>query len=119
MVDVNETIVLIVSAGMPETEPPTTEPPTEQVTEPPTEKPTEADPEVITMIFTFALPTDKTEEYLLSLKQNGVDVLEPTPITPDTTSIQVSLTGSGVGYYELYIDGAYYKTERVEFTVNG
>ena len=119
MVDVNETIVLMVSSGPPETEPPITEPPTEQQTEPPTEKPTEEDLEKITMIFTFALPTDKTEDYLLSLRQNGVDILEPTPITPDTTSIQVSLTGSGVGYYELYIDGAYYKTERVEFTVNG
>ena len=73
----------------------------------------------LVMIFTFALPTDRTAEYTLSLRQNGEDILEPTVVSPDTTSIQVSLSGSGVAYYELYIDGAYYKTERVEFTVNG
>ena len=113
-VDIYETIELVISKG-----PAPTDPPTEAPTDPPTEAPTEADPEETTLIFTFTLPTDRTEDYMLSLRQNGQELLEPTLITAGTPVIQVELTGSGVAYYELYIDGVYYKTEKVEFTVNG
>ena len=68
---------------------------------------------------TFELPTDKTEEYVLCLYQDGVAVVEPTIIPVGKTSIEVELTGSGVQYYELYINDTYYKTEKVDFGSNG
>ena len=64
-------------------------------------------------------PADRTENYMLSIYQRGEELMEPTEIAGGTESIMVELTGSGVQYYELYINGNYYKTEKVEFTVNG
>ena len=109
-VDVNETIVLTISEGPAPTEPPTQKP---------TEKPTEPVVEDVTLIYTIQLPGDRTENYMLSIHQNGHELMEPTEIAGDAASIQVELSGSGVQYFELYIDGTYYKTEKVEFTVNG
>ena len=109
-VDVNETIVLTISEG-----PAPTEPPTEK----PTDKPTEPVVEEIMLIYTIQLPGDRAESYMLSIHQNGRELMEPTEIAGDAASIQVELSGSGVQYFELYIDGTYYKTEKVEFTVNG
>ena len=73
----------------------------------------------VTLVYTIQLPADRTENYMLSIHQHGEELLEPTEIAAGTESIQVELTGSGVQYYELYINGTYYKTEKVEFTVNG
>ena len=112
-VDVNENIELVVSEGPPPTDPPT-DPPTEEPTDPPS-------PE-ITDVFTFELPADRTEDYLLSLRDqdgNPIEGFEDIPVQGGTTSIPIELTGSGVQYFQLYINGEYYKTERVEFVVNG
>ena len=117
-VDVTERIILTISEGPAPTEPPT-EAPTQKPTEPPTEKPTEPENKDITLVYTIQLPADRTEGYLLSIHQNGRELMEPTHIEAGTESIQVELTGSGVQYFELYINGTYYKTEKVEFTVNG
>ena len=121
-VDVKERIILTISEGPAPTEPPT-EKPTEKPTEPPTEKPTEAPTQPglneVTLVYTIQLPADRTENYMLSIYQRGEELMEPTEIAGGTESIMVELTGSGVQYYELYINGNYYKTEKVEFTVNG
>ena len=117
-VDVTERIILTISEGPAPTEPPT-EAPTQKPTEAPTEKPTEPENKDITLVYTIQLPADRTEAYLLSIHQNGRELMEPTEIAAGTESIQVELSGSGVQYFELYINGTYYKTEKVEFTVNG
>ena len=121
-VDVKERIILTISEGPAPTEPPT-EKPTEKPTEPPTEKPTEAPTQPglneVTLVYTIQLPADRTENYMLSIYQRGEELMEPTEIAGGTESIMVELTGSGVQCYELYINGNYYKTEKVEFTVNG
>ena len=112
-VDVTETIELTISSGPAATEPPT---------EAPTEKPTEAKPETIPLVYTFVLPVDRTEDYILSLRDANGGVMEgydEIPVTGGTSSIQVELIGSGKVTYQLYINGEYYKTETVEFTVNG
>ena len=111
--DVNEEIKLVVSDGPA---------PTEAPTQKPTEKPTDPPEQEVTLIFTFNLPTDRTENYVLSQRdQNGNEIegYEDIPVQAGTPSIQVELTGSGTEFYQLYIDGAYYKTEKVEFIVNG
>ncbi|MBR5020666.1 MAG: Stk1 family PASTA domain-containing Ser/Thr kinase [Oscillospiraceae bacterium] len=117
-VDLKETIVLTISEGPAPTEPPT-EKPTEPPTEPPTQAPTVPVQNEVTLVHTIHLPADRTEGYLLSIYQNGEELMEPTEIAGGTEYIMVELTGRGVQYFELYIDGTYYKTERVEFTSNG
>ena len=102
----------------PPTEPPT-EAPTDPPTEPPTEAPTEPENKDVTLVYTIQLPDDREEDYALSIHQNGHEIMGATTIAAGTSSIQVELTGNGVQYFELYIDGSYYKTEKVEFTVNG
>lgn len=93
-VPVNTEIVLTVSAGPAETDPPA--PQTKQVV--------------------LELPGDRTEDYRLSLYQNGNPVVEDTMVKAGTTSITVVLTGTGTQSYDLYINGEYYKTVKVEFT---
>ena len=120
-VDITEKIVLSVSKGPKPTEPPEkeTEKPAEKPTDPPAKEPepTEAPaiPEV-TKTVTIDLPGDRDADYVLGLYRNGKAVLEETVITAGTGSIDVTLTGAGTVYYDLYIDNSYFKTVKVEFS---
>ena len=117
-VDVTEDITLTISKGPKETEPPT-EKPTEKPTEPPKESPTEApaeSEEEVTITVTIELPGDKTEDYVLGLYFNGKAVLENMMISAGTRSVDVTLTGTGTMYYDLYINEVYYKTVKVVFS---
>lgn len=114
LVDVTKEIILTVSKGPKPTDKPTAPP-----TAPPTEAPTDPPIKEITKRIIFKLPTDRTEEYIFSLFQNGKEVIEPVKIPVGTTQIEVELTGSGVQYYELYINDEYYSTEKVDFAANG
>ena len=93
-VDVTTRIVLTISKG-----PKATEPPAE-----------------VTKTVTIELPTDRTEDYVVSLHYNGKAVIEDKTITAGTESFQVTLTGSGTQHYDLYINDTYYKTVKVEFS---
>ena len=118
MVDITEDIVLTISKGPKATEPPT-EPPTEASTEAPTEaptKPTEPPVKEVTKTVTIVLPSEREEDYVLGLFLNGKAVLEETVITAGTASIDVTLTGSGTVYYDLYINDSYFRAEKVEFS---
>ena len=102
-VDVSTTIVLTVSKGPKPTEPPATTAPT---------KPTEA-PEV-TKSITIALPTDRTEEYNLSIEFEE-EIVVNVHLTPDTAIYEFTLTGRGTGEYSIFIDGELLRTETVNF----
>ena len=108
MVDITEDVVLVVSKGPKETEP------AEKPTEAP--KPTDPPNRDVTRTVTISLPADRTEDYVLGLYLNGKSVLEATAITAGTASIDVTLTGSGTVYYDLYINDAYFRAEKVEFS---
>ena len=110
MVDVTENIVLTISKG-----PKETEPPAEKPTEKPEEPKEEQKPQT-TKTVTIDLPADREEDYTLGLYLNGKAALENTQITAGTPSIDVTLTGAGVVYYDLYINDTYYKTVKVEFS---
>ena len=97
-IDTETLIVLYVSEGMPET------------TVPPT------DPPKVTRSVSISLPTDKEEAYTLTVMLDGVTIVDGMTIQPGTATISVEMTGTGVGYYEVYIDGVYYKTEKVDFS---
>ena len=116
-VDVTEKMVLTISKGPKPTEPPKeTEKPTEKPAEKPTEEPETTEAPEITKTVTIELPADREADYVLGLYRNGKAVLEETVIKAGTKSIDVTLTGSGTVYYDLYIDDSYFKTVKVEFS---
>ena len=92
-----------------------TEEPTEEPTEKPTETPKETQPAEVTKTVTIELPADRTEDYVLGLFFNGKSVLEDTAITAGTRSIDVTLTGAGTVYYDLYINGECECEKKVTF----
>ena len=105
-IKVDTAIVLTVSKG-PE---PTTAPPT-------TEAPETTQPPEVTKTVTVVLPEDRTEPYKLTIMLgSGVTVLNEREIQPGTVSIELSMTGSGVMNYEIYIDGEYVRSERIDFS---
>ena len=67
---------------------------------------------------TFTLPSDRTEQYLLGIYHNNMQVVEDTIVSPDMTKIDVVLTGSGVQTYELHINNQFSKAEKVDFEAN-
>ena len=97
-------IVLTISSGPAQTEPPQTEPPA---------------PTLVEKRIEIALPTDRTASYRLMLRLDGVQVTDETEIDPTETSISVMLTGQGTQTLEIVIDGAVYKTMTVEFGTDG
>ena len=99
-VDVSTTIILTLSKGPKPTEPPAT-------TAPP--QPTE-----VTKAIIIALPSDRTEEYNLSIEFEEEMVVN-VDISPDTATYEFTLTGSGSGEFAIYIDGELLRTEKVDF----
>jgi len=97
-VDVTTRIVLTVSRGPKETE-----------------EPTEAPAEDVTRKVTIELPTDRTEDYVVSIHYAGKTVVDDQNVKAGTASIDVTLTGSGTQHYDVYINDSYYKTVKVEF----
>jgi len=67
---------------------------------------------------TFTLPSGRSEQYLLGIYQNNMQVIEDTIVSPDMTKIDVVLTGYGVQTYDLYINSQFYKSEKVDFEAN-
>ena len=65
------------------------------------------------------LPTNRTEQYLLGLYHNGMQVIEDTIVSPDRTQLSVVLTGTGVQSYDVYINNQFYNTIKVDFSANG
>ena len=68
---------------------------------------------------TIDLPTDRTENYMLGIYQNGRAIIEETEVAVGTAKLAVTLSGTGVQYFDIYINNTYYKTLKVDFGVNG
>ncbi len=62
----------------------------------------------------FTVPS-RSEEYLLTILQDDQPVVEDEKIPPQTTEYIISLSGTGTVYYDLYIDGEKYITQKVTF----
>ena len=102
-VDVTTSIILTVSKGPKPTEPPAT-----------TAPPAPTLPPEVTKSITIALPSDRTEEYNLSIEFEEEMVVN-VDVTPDTATYEFSLTGTGSGEFAIYIDGELLRTEKVDF----
>ncbi len=103
--DVTAEIIIQYSEGPKETEP--TVPPTTPETAP---QETES----------FSVPLevpDRQVEYRLEVCLKGsTEILASKLVPPGTTRTYVDLSGTGTQEYDLYIDGAYLRTQTVEFT---
>ena len=73
----------------------------------------------VTKTVTIDLPTDQTENYMLGLFQNGKAVIEEMEVQAGAANLAVALTGTGVQYFDIYINNTYYKTVKVDFGTNG
>lgn len=103
-IKVDTAIVLTVSLGPEPTEPPTTEAPETQAPE-------------VTKNVVIQLPGDRTEVCKVTVMLgSGVTVLNDYEVQPGVETISVAMTGSGVMTYELYIDGEFVRSERVDFS---
>ena len=109
-IDVTTEIVLDISKGPEEASEPSSEA-TESQAPPESEDPVM---DTATVTVTFPLP-EKEAPYVLSIRMDGQNVIEPRTIDGDT-SISLSLTNSGTKTIELYIDGEFYRSQDVPFT---
>ena len=110
--DVNTEIRLEISEGPEPTEESTTET-TQAPTAPPETQTTPTEPSPVHV--TFSLPV-REEAYYLSILQNGTEIVSNVEIAPGSNGYVLELTGSGVQTYDLYINGQFYQTQRVEFS---
>ena len=110
--DVNTEIRLEISEGPEPTEESTTET-TQAPTAPPETQTTPTEPSPVHV--TFSLPV-REEAYYLSILQNGTEIVSNVEIAPGSNGYVLALTGSGVQTYDLYINGQFYQTQRVEFS---
>ena len=72
----------------------------------------------VTKSHTIKLPDGLTETYKLEIYSSGSSTpVYSADIQPDAQSeLVVTLTGSGIQYFDIYINGAYSWPERVDFT---
>jgi len=63
---------------------------------------------------TLNLPDGLEEAYLLQVFSNGAVVYETT-VQPDLLRLNVTLSGNGTQYFDIYINGEYSWPERVDF----
>ena len=103
--DVTTQIILSLSEGPVETEPPT---------EPEETEPEETMPKDVVMDVTFELP-EREEVYVLTIFCNGWQVTAAREIQPGTTDIVLEMSGSGTKQYDLYIDDVYYASQEWTF----
>ena len=100
--DVTAEVIIQYSEGPAETQPPET---TESTQE-----------EEITITYSVEVP-DRQVEYRLEVCLKGpTEVLTSKLVPPGTTRTYVDLTGSGTMEFDLYVDGAFLRTQTVEFT---
>ena len=79
-----------------------------------TEETEETEPTQTKMSVRFTVPS-RPEEYLLTILQDDRPIVEDEKIPPLTTEYIISLSGTGTVFYDLYIDGEKYITQKVTF----
>lgn len=108
--DVNTEIILEISEG-PEPEE-TTSPPTETSPQPPKETEPENMWDQGAQV-TFTIPA-RGETYYLTIRQGGAEIVNNAEIAPGTETYVMTVNGTGTQEYDLYINGQFYQTQRVE-----
>ena len=110
-INVTTLIVLTVSNGIPEVTVPPTDP------NQPTDPTPPADPGPESIEYAFTLPV-REEAYLLSIQVGDIWLVQDRTIEPGENQLVLSISGSGMQIYRLYIDGIYYTSETVDFDLD-
>ena len=113
LVEINVTtlIVLTVSNGLPEVTVPPTDPNQPVDPTPP------VDPQPETIEYAFTLPV-REEAYLLGIQVGDIWVVQDETIEPGVNQLVLTISGSGMQIYRIYIDGIYYTSETVDFDLH-
>ena len=117
-VDITSEIVLTLSKGNGKETPKTTEQPSTTQKSSQASSSSTTTRKNVTKGVSISLPSNRSDQYLLGIYQNNKQVVEDILIHPGIVSHYVTLTGSGVQSYDLYINNQFYKTIKVDFNVN-
>lgn len=79
-------------------------------------KPTQ--PAEISKLVYLQLPTDITVSYKIQVYQNGKPCTDAYTVSVGTVEVPMSLRGSGVQYFDFYVNGKYQDSFKVDFSTN-
>ena len=80
-------------------------------------KPT--DPPVVNKTVLLQLPSNITVSYTIQVFKNNVPCVEPYEVAVGTTEVPVSLDGTGVEYFDFYVNDSYVDSFKVDFSAAG
>ncbi len=101
-------VKLTVSKGPVETEPPETEPAET--------KPAETKPPVVNKVITLLLPGDIKVDYKIQVYNGNTPCADEIPVLAGTAQMPINLEGSGVQYFDFYVNGTCVDSFKVDFT---
>ena len=73
-------------------------------------------PVAVSKTVTFALPTDKEAPYSVEIRCNGEVPYTNDAMPIEETAVSVTVSGTGLQVYELWIDGAMVSSQEVDFS---
>ncbi len=118
-IDVTTIIILDVSTGIPEItqDPENPDDPTDPTDPTQPTQPEDQPSESVTLEYAFLINAEK--DCLVTIKTGETMVLENYPVTAGTATVSVTLTGTGVVTYDVYVDGVLINSETVDFDIDG
>ena len=106
--DISSEIIIHYSEGPKETQEETTVP----------VEPEETAPETVSYTASMVVP-ERDQEYRLDICYKGTkEVYDSKLVPPGTTSVMVEVAGSGIMYFDLYVDGEFWQECDLGFTQN-
>ena len=81
-------------------------------------EPEETAPETVSYTASMVVP-ERDQEYRLDICYKGTkEVYDSKLVPPGTTSVMVEVAGSGIMYFDLYVDGEFWQECDLGFTQN-
>ena len=81
-----------------------------------TAPPTESEPQVVSKTVTLVLPADIAARYQLQIYKGNSPCTEALSVEPGTTEVPVSLEGKGTEYFDVYVNGKFADSFKVDFS---
>lgn len=78
--------------------------------------PTEPEPQVVSKTVTLVLPADIATRYQLQIYKGNSPCTEALSVEPGTTEVPVSLEGKGTEYFDVYVNGKFADSFKVDFS---
>ena len=81
-----------------------------------TAPPTEPEPQVVSKTVTLVLPADIAVRYQLQIYKGNSPCTEALSVEPGTTEVPTSLEGKGTEYFDVYVNGQFVDSFKVDFS---